>query len=139
MVIDVSIGDIIENFELLGDWEDRYQYIVELGRKLPAMDPQEKNERTRIEGCVSQVWLASHSDGGEPPRLTFVADSDAFIVRGLAYLLLVLFSGKTPAEILAIDSDTTFRQLGLEGHLSPTRANGLHAMVARIREIARAA
>ena len=135
----MTLDEIVDTFEFLGDWEERYRFIIELGAKLAPMDPAAKNESNLVEGCVSNVWLVSQSNGSTPPALTFKADSDAFIVRGLAYLLLAVFSGKTPAEILAVDTHELFQRLGLDAHLSPSRANGLHAMVERIRSIAREA
>lgn len=135
----MTIDDIIDTFDILGDWEERYRFIIELGGKLAPMDPGTKIEDNLVEGCVSNVWLVSECDGATPRALTFKADSDAFIVRGLASLLLTVYSGKTPAEILAVDAQALFRRLGLDAHLSPTRANGLLAMVENIRRIARAA
>ncbi len=133
----MTIDQLIENFELLGDWEERYSYLIDLGKKLPKMADEAKTDETKVAGCMSNVWLAGKLRQTEPPVLEFAADSDAFIVKGLSALLLKIYSGKTPEEILAIDAHAIFSKLGLEAHLSPTRANGLHAMVARIREMAR--
>ena len=133
----MDIDEIIETFELLDDWEQRYQFIIDLGKKLPPMAAADKNERTKVEGCVSNVWLTSALVPNDPPALHFTVDSDAFIVRGLAYLLLTIYSGRAPQAILATDAGEIFHRLGLDAHLSPTRANGLHAMTERIRAVAR--
>ncbi len=132
-----TIDELMENFEFLDDWEDRYRYIIDLGRKLPEMAEADKTEANKVRGCVSQVWMVSHQQAGEPPRLEFIADSDAHIVKGLIAILLAVYSGKTPDEILAVDIDEIFTQLGLEGHISPNRRNGFFSMVERIKTLAR--
>lgn len=132
----MDVDELVENFELLGNWEERYRYIIDLGKKLPEMPEEHKNEATKVEGCMSNVWLYSDRSLGNPSVLEFEADSDAFIVKGLAAMLLMIYSYKTPEEILSIDAEAMFSQLGLGAHLSPTRANGLNAMVQRIRGIA---
>ncbi|MCB1877015.1 MAG: SufE family protein [Chromatiales bacterium] len=129
----MTIDELIENFELLGDWEERYAYLIDLGKKLPAMPEAHKNDATKVQGCMSNVWLYATTDEQSPPRFRFEADSDAFIVKGLVSLLLTVYAGHTAEEILAIDAEGMFDRLGLQAHLSPTRANGLHAMVERIR------
>ncbi|MBO0662405.1 SufE family protein [Jiella sp. MQZ9-1] len=134
-----SIDEITSDFELLDDWEDRYRYLIELGRALPPLAPEEMSEATKVRGCVSQVWLVSESDGAHPPHLSFRGDSDAHIVKGLVAVALALFSGRTPAEIEATDAEALFAQLGLQEHLTPQRSNGLRSMVARIKTDARAA
>ncbi len=131
-----AIEDLIENFEFLEDWEDRYRYIIDLGRKLPPMDDALKTEASRVQGCTSQVWLVSHIDDNTPARMTFIADSDAHIVRGLVAVLLMIFSGKTAQEIKSTDIEGILNQLEFSQHLSPNRANGLHAMVKRIQATA---
>lgn len=133
----MTIDELIENFELLGDWEERYAYLIDLGKKLPQMPAEHKDDSSKVQGCMSNVWLYTRRDGQNPPRLHFEADSDAFIVKGLVALLLSIYSGRDAEEILAIDAQELFNQLGLQAHLSPTRANGLHAMVERIRAEAR--
>lgn len=135
---DISIEKLIKTFELLGDWTERYRYLISLGKKLPPMDDALKTEETRVRGCQSQVWLVA-APSGDAGALTFVADSDAHIVRGLVAMLLILYSGKTPEQILAIDAEDVFSQLGLDKHLSPSRANGVFSMVGRIRDFARSA
>lgn len=138
----MTIQNLQSDFELLDDWEDRYRYIIELGRTLPEMPQSLKTEATKVRGCASQVWLWSEAgdspaDGG--PALTFVGDSDAHIVRGLIAILFALYNGKTAKEILAIEPQTVFGALGLDEHLTPQRSNGLASMVERIRSDARAA
>ncbi|MER0239961.1 SufE family protein [Fulvimarina sp. MAC8] len=134
-----SIEDILSDFEFLDDWEDRYRYLIELGRSLPPMDAAEMNDRTKVQGCVSQVWLVSESDGASPPRLSFRGESDAHIVKGLVAIALALFSNKTAPEIIEIDAAATFNEIGLQEHLTPQRSNGLRAMVDRIKRDANAA
>ena len=125
---------MLDEFTLLGDWMQRYEYIIELGKKLPGLDDARKDEVHKVPGCQSQVWFYARRDGG---RVVFEADSDAMIVRGLIALLLRLYSGRTPDEILAT-SPAFFEQLELGSHLSGSRANGLHAMVKRIQAYAAA-
>lgn len=132
------IEDILETFELLDDWEERYRYVIELGRELPEMPAHDKIERNRVQGCTSRVWLVtgmSRGANGEPV-MTLRGESDAHIVRGLVAILLALFSGKTPAEILRIDARAFLDKLGLKDHLSPMRTNGLYSMVERIKTLA---
>lgn len=133
---DMKVEDVIESFDFLDDWEDRYRYIIDLGKRLPEMAESEKTRETKVEGCVSQVWMVAHDDPRQPGHLIFVADSDAHIVRGLVAILLIIYSGKTAEEILEIDARGLLGQLDLEGHLSPSRSNGLFSMVRRIRELA---
>ena len=135
-----TIDDIIENFELLEEWDDRYRYLIELGRELAPLPEAAHNEENRVRGCASQVWVETHvSRGGGKPVLTFVGDSDAHIVRGLVYLTLALYSGHSADEILKIDAQELFRKLGLDAHLTPQRSNGVRSMVERIKNDARAA
>lgn len=131
----MSIDDILENFDLYDDWEDRYRFVIELGRELPPFPDAARTEENRVRGCTSRVWLISRLEGN-PPVLTLEGDSDAHIVKGLVAILLSLYSGKTPAEILKIDAKALLGKLGLEAHLSPMRTNGLYSMVERIRAIA---
>jgi cysteine desulfuration protein SufE len=128
-----SFDEILADFELLDDWEDRYRYVIELGKKLEPLPDEFRNADTKVQGCVSQVWLSTtvHPDG--IPRLTFVGDSDAHIVRGLVAILFAIYSGKTADEILDIDAVKTLGELHLNEHLTPQRSNGLMAMVTRIR------
>ena len=136
-----KIDEIIENFEFLDDWEDRYRYVIELGKMLPAYPEAERTDANKVQGCVSQVWLATHvdreSDG--PVRLTFEGDSDAHIVRGLVAILLMLYNGLSAQEILKADIEALFNRIGLRDHLTPQRSNGLSSMVQRVRADAQAA
>jgi cysteine desulfuration protein SufE len=134
-----TIEEITADFEYLDDWEDRYRYLIELGRALPAMPEDAVNDANKVRGCVSQVWLISDADAATPPHLTFLGESDAHIVRGLVAIAVALFSGKTAPEILDIDAEAVFGRLGLQEHLTPQRSNGLRSMVERIKSDARQA
>ncbi|MGD9639351.1 MAG: SufE family protein [Alphaproteobacteria bacterium] len=131
----MDIEELKENFEFLDDWEDRYRYLLDLGAKLPPMAEEEKNETNKVNGCTSQVWIKSSVKEDEKNQKTidFVADSDAHIVRGLIAIVRVLFIGKTFEEIKTIDEEQFFTDLGLHNHLSPSRRNGLAAMVEKIK------
>ena len=136
-----TIDEIRENFELLEDWDDRYRYVIELGRTLEPMLEAEHSAANKVQGCASQVWLSKRierSEAGEA-LLKYRGDSDAHIVRGLIAILLTLFSGRTPQQILATDAIAIFDQFGFREHLTPQRSNGLRAMVERIRTDAREA
>jgi len=135
------IHEIIENFELLDEWDDRYRYVIELGRTLPPLPEQDHIEANKVRGCASQVWLVTHvkPDGAGGPVLTFEGDSDAHIVRGLIAILFALYSGKIAREIVETDALDTFDRIGLRDNLTPQRSNGLRSMVERIRAEARAA
>jgi cysteine desulfuration protein SufE len=129
-----SFDDILADFELLDDWEDRYRYVIELGRKLEPLPEAERTPTNKVQGCVSQVWLATTVDkSGGAPRLSFIGDSDAHIVRGLIAILFALYSGKTAEDIVGIDAAQRLGELHLKEHLTPQRSNGLMAMVKRIR------
>ena len=130
--------ELVEMFELLDDWEDRYRFIIDLGKQLPPMPAEQKVEPNRVHGCQATVYLAPHVVEGEPPRIQFLAESDAAIVNGLIAILQRVYSGHSPREILDYDIEALLQRLGLEEHLSPTRRNGLHEMVKRIRTIAKA-
>lgn len=133
---DMSIDDLFDEFEFLGDWEDRCEYLIDLGFELPPMPAEEKNELTRVHGCQSLVWMTvrpTTGDDGET-RLDIHADSDAMIVKGLIAVLLTLYNGKTPSEVLETDVAGAFTKLGLDRHLSSARKNGLAGMVKRIQE-----
>ena len=136
-----SIDTIIEDFELLDDWEDRYRYLIELGRELEPLPDAAHNETNKVRGCASQVWLETkvEPDVDGPPTLTFRGDSDAHIVRGLVHLVLTLYSGKSAPEILATDALDLFQKLGLTAHLPPQRSNGVRSLVDRIKSDARGA
>lgn len=132
-----SLDKIMDDFSFLDDWEDRYRYVIELGKELPDLADEKKTAENKVQGCASQVWVVSHSDGGPDPILTFEGDSDAHIVRGLVAIVLATYSGKTASEIAALDAIEVFGKIGLVEHLSSQRANGLRSMVNRIREEAR--
>ncbi len=135
-----SISDIRSDFAVLDDWEDRYRYLIELGRTLKPLPEALRTDANKVRGCASQVWLATHvSREGGAARLSFDADSDAHIVRGLIAVLLAIYDGRTAAEIIATNTDSIFADLGLKDHLTPQRSNGLASMVARIRSDAAAA
>ena len=132
--------EILADFELLDDWEDRYRYVIELGRRLEPLPDTERSAANKVQGCVSQVWLATHVDQADgTARLSFIGDSDAHIVRGLIAILFALYSGKTAQDILATDAGGKLSLLHLKEHLTPQRSNGLMAMVKRIRSDAEAA
>ena len=135
-----TIDEIIENFALLEEWDDRYRYLIELGRSLGPLPDAARTEKNKVQGCASQVWLSTHTrpDGAGGPVLDFVGDSDAHIVRGLIAILFVLYSGKHARDILATDAIALFERLGLREHLTPQRSNGFRSMVERIRADARA-
>ena len=135
-----AFEEIVENFELFDDWEDRYRYIIELGRDMPPLEDALKTDAARVQGCASQVWLVpsvERADGTE--RLWFRGDSDAMIVRGLIAVLRALYCGAPLDEVPRIDAEAELGRLGLESHLSSQRSNGLKAMVQRLRDIAMAA
>jgi cysteine desulfuration protein SufE len=135
-----SIEQIVADFDLLDDWEDRYRYVIELGRKLEPLPDAERTEANRVRGCASQVWLWTRPQDANGRRvLRFVGDSDALIVRGLVAIALSLFDGKTPSEVLATDAEAVFNRLDLRAHLTAQRSNGLKALVERIRSDAEAA
>lgn len=132
----LTIDELADNFSLFDDWEDRYRYIIDLGRKMDPLPEDARTPANKVEGCMSQVWLTHEirpADGGGEPVLVFRADSDAHIVRGLLAVLLILFSNKTPAEILTIDADAELARLELDQHISPNRRNGVASVVQVIR------
>ncbi len=136
-----AIDEIVENFTLLDQWDDRYRYVIELGRMLPPMPEGAHTEANKVRGCASQVWLLTHvkPDGAAGPSLSFDGDSDAHIVRGLIAIVIALYSGKTAREILDIDALNLFDRIGLREGLTPQRSNGLRSMIERIRAEAKAA
>lgn len=133
----ITIEELVENFELLGDWEERYGYLIELGRKLPGLPEAEKTEANRVHGCQAMVWMKMVPGETGPGTFRILADSDAFIVRGLIAVLQLIFNNRTPEEIIQADARAHLLKLGLDRHLSPTRKNGLFAMVERIKLLAR--
>ena len=132
-----TIDALVEDFGFLDDWEDRYRYVIELGKTLPELTPAEHNDINKVRGCASQVWLVTKIVGNGEKRLVFRGDSDAHIVRGLIAILLSLYSGRTPREIVDLDAEAVFQRIGLRDHLTSQRSNGLSSMVARIRSDAR--
>ena len=136
-----DIEEIIDNFAVLDDWDDRYRYLIELGRELPPLAEAAHSDGNKVQGCASQVWLDTQvrRDGGSGPVLTFAGDSDAHIVRGLIAILFAIFSGKPARDILAADALALFERMGLREHLTPQRSNGFRSMVERIRADAREA
>jgi cysteine desulfuration protein SufE len=141
LTTDLSIDEIVDNFSLLDAWDDRYRYVIELGRELAPLPESARTDANKVQGCASQVWLSTevHPDGEAGPRLTFMGDSDAHIVRGLIAVLFALYSGRQAREILTTDALAMFDQMGLREHLTPQRSNGLRSMVERIRAEARGA
>ena len=133
---ETSLEDVEETFALMDDWEDRYRYLIELGRKLPPLSEAEQTEENKVRGCASQVWMVIRPDPDDADRLVFIGDSDAHIVKGLIAVLLLIFSGKTASEISAIDARAILERLGLAEHLSPMRTNGLFSMLQRIGDMA---
>jgi cysteine desulfuration protein SufE len=135
-----TIAALKEDFSLIDEWEDRYRYVIELGRGLEPLTEADRNPRNKVQGCASQVWIAMHEErNGKEPRLFFTGDSDALIVKGLIAIIFRLFSGRSPAEILATDAGALLDELGLREHLTPQRSNGVASMVARIKSDAKAA
>ncbi|HWO85727.1 MAG TPA: SufE family protein [Stellaceae bacterium] len=135
----MTIDEIRENFALLDDWDDRYRYVIELGRTLEPMSEAEHSAANKVQGCASQVWLSKRIDrnNGNEPVLNYLGDSDAHIVRGLIAILLTLYSGHTPQQILSTDAIALLDEFGFREHLTPQRSNGLRSMVERIRSDAR--
>jgi cysteine desulfuration protein SufE len=136
-----DIDEIIDNFSLLDEWDDRYRYLIELGRELPPLAAEAHNDANKVRGCASQVWLDTsvRPNGASGPVLTFVGDSDAHIVRGLIAILFAMYSGRNAKDILATDAVALFEKIGLREHLTPQRSNGFRSMVDRIHSDARAA
>jgi cysteine desulfuration protein SufE len=137
----MTIDEIRDNFALLDEWDDRYRYVIELGRTLAPMPDEEHSAANKVQGCASQVWLSRHVDRARTgeARLSYLGDSDAHIVRGLVAILLTLYSGRTPQQILSTDAIAVFDEFGFREHLTPQRSNGLRSMVERIRSDAREA
>jgi cysteine desulfuration protein SufE len=137
----MNLEEIVENFNFLDEWDDRYRYLIELGRGLEPIDDAAHNDSNKVLGCASQVWLVTEVSREQPgePMLTFRGDSDAHIVRGLVALILAMYSGNPPSKILATDAQGLFKDLGLSAHLTPQRSNGVRSMVERIKNDARRA
>ena len=128
---DPRLDELADTFDLLGDWEERYRYVIELGRGLEPMPDAAKTDATKVSGCASQVWLLARPNANG--TMTWLGDSDAHIVRGLIAILLDLYSGRTPREVLDFDAKGAIQRLGLSEALSSQRSNGLNAMIQRIR------
>ena len=137
----MTIDEIIENFSFLDEWDDRYRYVIELGRTLAPLPETARTDANKVQGCASQVWLATDvkPDGAGGPVLSFVGDSDAHIVRGLIAILFAAYSGKAARDIVSTDAVAIFERLGLREHLTPQRSNGFRSMVERIKSDAHAA
>jgi cysteine desulfuration protein SufE len=135
--IDQAIEELADEFALLPDWEERISHVIELARSLEPLAADERNEQTRVRGCVSRVWLVSERRAEEPEKLHFRGDSDAHLVRGEIAMLLRIFSGRSPQEILSVDPRALFERLGLKDALTAQRSNGLFAMMNRIQQVAR--
>ena len=136
-----TIDEIIDNFALLEEWDDRYRYLIELGRTLEPLPDAARNDINKVQGCASQVWVSTQvrPNGSDGPMLHFIGDSDAHIVRGLIAVLFALYSGKPARDILSSDAIALFEKLGLREHLTPQRSNGFRSMVNRIQRDAQAA
>ena len=134
-----GFDEIAENLSVLEDWEERYAYVIQIGKALPPLPEDLRTEANRVQGCASQVWLSTSRGEGKDPVLTFRGDSDALIVRGLVALAIAINSGKKASEVAATDTVAMFDALGLKAHLSSQRSNGLRSMVARIRRDAETA
>jgi cysteine desulfuration protein SufE len=136
-----DIDEIVGNFSVLDDWDDRYRYLIELGRELPPLADAARSDANKVQGCASQVWLETvvHPNGAGGPVLSFAGDSDAHIVRGLIAILFATYSGRVAKDILAVDAVKLFEEMGLREHLTPQRSNGFRSMVDRIRSDARTA
>lgn len=132
----IAYEKLAEDFEFLDDWEDKYRYVIEIGRELEDMPETDKTDENKVQGCVSQVWLTYEVDKSDPedPVIRFKGDSDAHIVRGLVAIMLSAYSGKRASEIIRLDENGIFARLGLIENLTPQRANGLRAMVKRIKQ-----
>lgn len=137
----MDLNQIVDDFEFIDEWEDRYRYIIELGNQLEPYPEDNKTPATKVQGCVSQVWLTAKPENSDNANtiIRFTGDSDAHIVRGLMAIVFAIFSGKSAHEILATDHQAIFNRLDLKDHISPQRSNGLNAMVERIRREAEAA
>ena len=133
---DLTIEELYEEFDDLPDWDERCDYLIDLGFNLPQLPDSAKTEDNRVHGCQSNVWLVANVEGSNPRIVEFLANSDAVIVNGLIAVLIALYSGKTPQEIISVDAQEVFGKLGLERHLSSQRRNGLYGMVDRVRQLA---
>ena len=131
---DMTLDRLYKNFEVLGNWQDRYRFIIEMGKKIPQLNEKDKTEENKVHGCMSTVHMVIHKTKDAPAKINFVANSDAMIVNGLIAILDIVYNGKTPEEIRRTDIKTIFSKLGLENHLSPNRRNGFFSMVDRLQQ-----
>lgn len=136
MLQDLTIEELYEEFDELPDWDEQCDYLIDLGFNLPRLPDEAKTEDNRVHGCQSNVWLVAEVKGSNPPTVEFLANSDAVIVNGLIAVVMALYSGKTPQEIVSVDAQEAFGKLGLERHLSSQRRNGLYSMVERVHRLA---
>ena len=135
-----AIDDLLADFEVLDDWEDRYRHVIELGRELPPLPEADHTAENKVKGCASQVWITSQAGGPkDDPVITFQGDSDALIVKGLVAIAFMIYSGKTARQILATDAGEVLGKLGLSGHLTQQRSNGFASMIQRIKSDAQTA
>jgi cysteine desulfuration protein SufE len=135
-----AIDDLLADFEVLDDWEDRYRHVIELGRELPALPEADHTAENKVKGCASQVWITSQAGGPkDDPVITFQGDSDALIVKGLVAIAFMIYSGKTARQIIATDAGEVLGKLGLSGHLTQQRSNGFASMIQRIKSDAQTA
>ncbi|GIW94873.1 MAG: cysteine desulfuration protein SufE [Pirellulaceae bacterium] len=134
--VQLTPDELIQEFQSFDDWNDRFQYLIELGDQLEPFPEEERRDENLVQGCQSNVWLVARVVDSDPPRMELLADSDSQLVRGLIAILMILLSGKTPQEVLQTDVESVFRQLELQRHLSRSRSNGFHSMVRRIRQLA---
>ncbi|MEM0899576.1 MAG: SufE family protein [Pseudomonadota bacterium] len=132
-----NIEQIKDDFEFLDDWEDRYRYVIELGKGLEALPDADKNEANKVSGCVSQVWVRSDADEKPDPIMSFIGDSDALIVKGLVAIMIAAANGRTASEIENLDMVALMEKLGLDEHLSPQRANGLRSLITKMKQDAK--
>lgn len=131
----MDLERLYKNFQVLDNWQDRYRFIIEMGKKIPLLQETDKIEENRVYGCISTVYMVISQTKDVPPKIHFIANSDAMIVNGLIAIMQIVYDGKTAKEITAVDINTVFKKLGLEGHLSPNRRNGFFAMVERLRTL----
>ena len=137
MLESLSVDELAENFEVLGDWEQRYEYITDLGDQLGELTDADKTDATKVHGCMSNVYVTGDLGTGNPPLVEFRAECDTPVIRGVIAILLMIYADKTPQQVLDVDADEIFDRLGLFDHLSPTRHVGVYAIVERIRAVAR--
>jgi cysteine desulfuration protein SufE len=137
--VNAAIDRIAEDFALFSDWEERYAHVLDMAKSLPPLSPEERTDANKVRGCASQVWLVTETHADEPQKLFFRGESDAHLVRGLIAILLSIFSGRSPAEILSVDPKDVFTRLQLKDALTQQRSNGLFAMMERIRRDAASA